>query len=81
MRTGPNIEVMIKYYVISDDVMEQLLMTSWDVPWGNIMIHVGDIMRTMGGVQYRRGTQITKNDIPRGTEHPLTVLKISPHSS
>ena len=28
------------------------------------MIHVGDIMSTMGGVQYRGVTQITKNDIP-----------------
>ena len=58
------------------------------------MMHVGDIMSTMDGVQYRggkslllfeyptvlntptvlmispHGTQISKDDIPHGTEHP-----------
>ena len=25
------------------------------VPWGDIMMHLGDIMSTVGGVQYRGG--------------------------
>ena len=41
------------------------------------MIHVGDIMSTMEGVQYHGGTQITKDFSPYGTEHP-TVLMITP---
>ena len=64
------------------------------VPWGDIMMHVGDIMSTVEGVQYRggkslllfeypmvlntptvlmispHGTQISKDGIPHGTEHP-----------
>ena len=34
------------------------------------MIHAGDIMSTVGGVQYCGGTQMTKDNIPHGTEHP-----------
>ena len=34
------------------------------VLWGDIMIHVGYTMSNVVGVQYRGGTQITKDDIP-----------------
>ena len=43
------------------------------------MIHVG-VHEYCGDVKYRGGTQITKDDIPLGIEHP-TVLKRSPHIS
>ena len=47
------------------------------VQWED-MIHVWGIMSTVGNVQYCGDTQITKDDIPLGTEHPA-VLKRSPH--
>ena len=37
------------------------------------MIHVGDIMSTTWGVQYRGGTQITKDFFPHGTHDILHV--------
>ena len=49
------------------------------VPWRDIMMHVGDIMSTVEGVQYRGGksqllfeypTVLNTHDIPHGTEHP-----------
>ena len=43
---------------------------------GDIMIHVGNVMSTVEGVQHHGGTQITK-DFPHGTEHP-PVLMIPP---
>ena len=36
-----------------------MFSTVWD-----IMIHVGHVMNTVRGVQYRGGTQITKDDNP-----------------
>ena len=47
---------------------------------GNIMIHVGDIMSTVGGEERSvpLGTQITKDCIPHGTEHPHVTHDI-PH--
>ena len=45
------------------------------------MIHVGDIMSTVGGGEERSvplGTQITKDCIPHGTEHPHVTHDI-PH--
>ena len=51
------------------------------VPWGDIifcylstvgdiMIHVEEYHEYRSGVKYRGGIQITKDDIPHGTEHP-----------
>ena len=40
------------------------------VPWGDIMMHVGDMMSTVEGVQYRGGKSLL-------FEYP-TVLMISP---
>ena len=37
-------------------------------------------MSTMGVVQYRGGTQITKECIPQGTEHPQGTQDI-PHET
>ena len=54
---------------------------------GDIMIHVGDIMSTVGGVQYRGVTQITEDLFPHGTEHPYGTHDIPqvhydiPHST
>ena len=49
------------------------------------MLHVGDIMSTVGGVEYHGGTQITKNCIPMVLNTPIyydipTVLNI-PHGT
>ena len=40
----------------------------------------GSIISTVGDAQYRGGTQITKDDISLGTEHPYSAQKI-PHST
>ena len=51
------------------------------------MIHVGGYHEYCGGVQYRRGTQITKDLSPLDTEHPHGTYDIpcvhhdSPHST
>ena len=34
------------------------------VPWGNIMMHVGDIMSTVEGVQYRGGKNLLLFEYP-----------------
>ena len=36
---------------------------------GDIMTHVGGYHEYRGGVQYRGGTQITKDNIPNGNEY------------
>ena len=89
------------------------------VSWADIMMHVGDIMSTVEGVQYRggkslllfeyptvlntptvlmispmvlmisptcimispHGTQISKDDIPHGTEHPHSTHDFPPRAS
>ena len=58
------------------------------VPWGDIMMHMGDIMSTVEGVQYRGGnifchlsTQNSKDGIPHGTEHPHGTHDIPPRAS
>ena len=38
---------------------------------GDIIMHVGDIMSTMGGVQYRGGNNLLLFEYPHGIEHPL----------
>ena len=49
------------------------------------MIHVGDTMSTMGGVQYRGGAQITKDysptvlNTPHGTHDTPKCIMIFPH--
>ena len=46
------------------------------VPWGmfstvgDIMMHVRDIMSTVGGVQYRGGTNLLLFEYPHRIEHP-----------
>ena len=48
------------------------------VPWGDIMMHVGDIMSTVEGVQYRGGKSQLLFEYPTVLNTP-TVLMISPH--
>ena len=48
------------------------------VPWGDIMMHVGDIMSTVEGVQYRGGKSLLLFEYPTVLNTP-TVLMISPH--
>ena len=45
---------------------------------GDIIIHVGDIMSTLGGVQYHGSTQKEKIYPPTVLNNPSTVLMISP---
>ena len=47
------------------------------VPWGDIMMHVGDIMSTVEGVQYRGGKSFLLFEYPTVLNTP-TVLMISP---
>ena len=47
------------------------------VPWDDIMSTMEDILSSVGGTQYRGGSQITK-DCPHGTEHPYGTHDI-PH--
>ena len=44
-------------------------------------IHVGGVMSTVENVQYCGDTQITKDDLPLGTEHPHSAQMIPPHLS
>ena len=56
------------------------------VPWGmfstvgDIMMHAGDIMSTVEGVQYRGGKSLLLFEYPTVLNTP-TVLMISPHVS
>ena len=57
------------------------------VPWGDIMMHVGDIMSTVEGVQYRGGKSLllfeypTVLNTPHGTHDIPPCIMISPHGT
>ena len=44
-----------------------------------VCVCVWGIMSTVGGVQYSGGINLLLFEYPHGTEHPPTVLMISPH--
>ena len=57
------------------------------VPWGDIMMHVGDIMSTVEGGQYRGGKNLLLFEYPTVLNTPMvlmispTCIMISPHGT
>ena len=51
------------------------------VPWEDIMMHVGDIMSTVEGVQYRGGKNLLLFEYPMVLNTPHGTHDIPPHAS